>query len=139
MIFDRDYKETHIMNTGYKYNVIIVLDVFDDIDNAILGITMTNRKGIDIIGTNSFSISDGKTFKAKKNSKIKVEFSFVMPGIIPDIYIWDTAIADGTQENHKILSWIHGVKTIEINSEKSNKLGLVSIDCDMKINTNKLD
>ena len=133
MIFDRDGNETKVMENGHQYNIITLLEAGSDINNGILGITLSNRKGVDIIGTNTFSISEGKTFSVLKDENLEVKFTFTMPDIIPGSYIWDVAAADGTQESHVILTWLHGVQDVEVINETSNKLGLIGIDCDVQL------
>ena len=85
------------------------------------------------MGTNTFSVGDGKTFYAKQGEHIDVCFSFVMPQILPDEYLIDTALASGEQAEHVILTWLHGVRTIQVVNDESNKLGLIDFKCDVNL------
>ena len=125
---------TIVLIAKNKYTLLIGLDFFKDVNHCILGFTVINRKGISIIGTNTFSVGKGKTFNACHGEHIDVSFSFVMPSILPDEYVIDTALASGEQAEHIILTWLHGARTIQVINEESNKLGLIDLTCTVDIN-----
>lgn len=133
IILNRDGRETTVMKAQSQYSVHITLAAKKDVSHCILGITLTNRKGIDIIGTNTYQVSRNKTFSIKAGEVVEVVFTFSLPGILPGSYIWDTAAANGTQEEHVILTWRHGVSTVEIINEQSNRLGIIDVACELQI------
>ena len=126
-ILDKNGRETAVMEAHSAYDIHVTIEARADIDSCILGITFSNPKGIDIIGTNTFSVSDGKNFPLTRDQYLDVAFSFTMPPILPGTYVWDTALAEGTQAAHVILTWLHGVSRVEVVNEASNRLGLIDV------------
>lgn len=120
-------EETAIMEARCRYEIHILVEASMDVAQCILGITLSNPKGIDIIGTNTFSVSDGKNFSLERGKYLDVTFRFTMPAILPGTYVWETALAEGTQAAHVILTWLHGVCRTEVVNEASNRLGLIDV------------
>ena len=132
-IFDCDGKETNVMRANTRYDIHVLLEFSQLVQHCILGITLTNRKGVDILGTNTYQISHKKTFVGEKGDLLDVVFTFNMPAILPGTYIWDTAAANGIQAEHIILSWLHGVRDVEVINDNSNKLGIVDVQSSIKV------
>lgn len=126
-ILDESGRETAVMEARRAYDIHVTIEAREDIASCILGITFSNPKGIDIIGTNTFTVSDGKNFPLTRDQYLDVAFSFTMPPILPGTYVWDTALAEGTQAAHVILTWLHGVSRVEVVNEASNRLGLIDV------------
>lgn len=126
-ILDESGRETAVMEARRAYDIHVTIEARQDIASCILGITFSNPKGIDIIGTNTFTVSDGKNFPLTRDQYLDVAFSFTMPPILPGTYVWDTALAEGTQAAHVILTWLHGVSRVEVVNEASNRLGLIDV------------
>lgn len=127
-IRDKKGRSTAILQARKPYEVHVLLRAEEDIAQCILGITFTNPKGIDIIGTNTFSVSHGKNFPLHRGEILDVVFSFVMPPLLPGTYVWDTALSEGTQKTHRVLTWLHGVLRTEVLNDESNRLGLIDVD-----------
>ena len=51
-----------------------------------------------------------------------------MPPLLPGTYVWDTALSEGTQKTHRVLTWLHGVLRTEVLNDESNRLGLIDVD-----------
>lgn len=132
-IFDEDGAPTAIMEARKPYDVHVLVEAREDIEQCILGITFTNPKGIDIIGTNTFSVSQGRNFPLHRGEVLDVVFSFVMPPILPGTCVWDTALSEGTQETHRVLTWLHGVSRTDVVNQESNRLGLIDVDASLEL------
>ncbi len=130
-----DGRPTAVMMAGQTYSVHVLVEAHDDIPQCILGITFSNPKGIDIIGTNTFSVSKGENFSLHKGEYLDVVFTYRMPAILPGPYVWDTALSEGTQVTHCVLTWLHGVSRTEVLNDASNRLGLVDVDASLSLET----
>lgn len=112
----------------YKFHVIGKFK--KDTKNAILGITMENKKGIEIIGLNSH-IYKKELGHVERGSYIEVIFSVKIPKIQRGEYLISTAIASGNQENHIVLAWYHNLEKITVSNEGYN-LSLIELDSEVK-------
>ena len=88
-------------------------------DRLILGFVFENNKGLPIYDINNY-INQHQTWSGKKNTISEITFKFAMPRLMKGIYVVSTALAQGTQEQHIMLSWLHGVMEVQIINEGYN-------------------
>lgn len=96
-----------------KYFFHVVVQLFEDMKELIVGLVIENNKGIPLYDLNNY-INSGKVISGKKGQMIEVIFSITLPRLMKGIYLVAAAVAQGTQTEHVMLTWLHGVKELEI-------------------------
>lgn len=96
-----------------KYAAHVVVQPMEDMDEMIVGLVAENNKGIPLFDFNNF-LDTGKVFRGKKGEIMDVSFHFTLPRLMKGEYVISATVARGTQTEHEMLSWLHGVATIEI-------------------------
>jgi ABC-type polysaccharide/polyol phosphate transport system ATPase subunit len=114
-----------------KYSVEVVVQVNDDISQIIVGFNLTNAKGIDFFGMNTYDHTR-KWIDVKNGDLIHVSFEFTMPKIARGNYALDCAVAEGIQEEHIMLTWLHGVHEVEV-TWKGYEFGVVTIPYEFQV------
>lgn len=78
-----------------------------DLDRPILGFFLKNHLGQELFGDNTYlSHLDSPCFVSAGNT-ITATFRFQMPYLPPGDYMFATACANGTQDNHVQHHWLH--------------------------------
>ena len=95
------------------YQAHVILELNEDMENLIVGFVLENNKGLPLFDINNY-INQQETIKGKKEQAIEVVYNFKLPRILKGVYLLGTAVAQGTQESHEILSWLHGVMELEV-------------------------
>nr|WP_296473005.1 ABC transporter ATP-binding protein [uncultured Acetatifactor sp.] len=120
------------MHIEERYAFHVVVRLMEDMDELIMGIVVENNKGIPLYDFNNY-INSGKVIEGKKGQIIEVIFSFWLPRIMKGVYLVAAAVAQGTQNEHVMLSWLHGVQQIEIINPGYNS-SYIEIQADVKHN-----
>lgn len=107
------------METDGQYAFHVVVRLAQDMDELILGIVVENNKGIPLYDFNNY-INSGKVVRGKKGQFLEVIFRFRLPRIMKGTYMVSAAAARGTQEDHIMLTWLHGVAQIEVRNPGYN-------------------
>ncbi len=110
---DGDGQSVRYMETDKYYTFHVVIRLAENLDELILGIVVENNKGIPLYDFNNY-INAGKVVRGRKGQFLEVLFAFRLPRIMKGIYMVSAAVARGTQEDHIMLTWIHGVMEIEV-------------------------
>ncbi len=103
--------ETIEVDKTYSFHVAVKLN--KTIDNLIVGIVLENNKGIPLYDINNY-ISSGKVIQGQKGDVLEVIFTSKIPLLMKGTYMVSAAVAQGTQTNHVMLTWLHGVMALEI-------------------------
>lgn len=103
----------------------------DNIDDLIVGFTIEDIKGNVVLANNTYIITK-KNLSIHKGEVLETQFSFHLPKIAAGAYLISIAIAQGTQENHLILEWLHAVKKVEVVREGTN-ISFLDIDTNIRI------
>lgn len=98
----------------------------EDLHNPIIGFQLKDRLGQVIFGENTFLryIDEPCTFA--KGQRIAGVFEFPFPRLPPGEYVFNAAIAEGTQENHIQHHWLHDALRLVV-QHSSTCHGLVSM------------
>ena len=104
---------TTVIEVDEKYEFHVVVKLNEDMDELIFGVVVENNKGIPLYDINNY-INSGKVIRGKKGQIIEVVFQFELPRIMKGNYLVSAAVAQGTQEEHVMLTWLHGVQDIEV-------------------------
>lgn len=108
-----DHKITNRMEVDNEYSFHVAARLNEDMDRLIFGVVAENEKGIPLYDLNNY-INEGKVIRGAKNEVIEAVFSFKLPRIMKGTYIISAAVAQGTQEKHAMLTWLHGVLSVEV-------------------------
>lgn len=109
-----DYR-VKLLKPGEKYIAGVVVEFETNMDGVIVGVSFDNIKGITMFSFNTF-IAFNKGLSFKKGDTIEFDFSFKCPFVRSGSYEMSPAVGIGTQKNHSILTWLHGVVGIDIDS-----------------------
>lgn len=110
---DRNRQVVTHLSVDMKYETHVLVKMKKDLSDMIVGFVLENNKGLPLYDINNY-INQQQVISGKKDELIDIVYSYQIPRIMKGIYIVSTAIAQGTQENHKMLTWLHGVGEIEI-------------------------
>lgn len=112
-ILDSHRSMTNILVVDEKYEFHVVIKLNADMDELIVGVVVENNKGIPLYDINNY-INSRENIRGSKDEVIEVIFQFTLPRIMKGNYIVSSAVAQGTQEEHIMLTWLHGVQDIEV-------------------------
>lgn len=112
-IKDQDDQLVSTMHVDQKYTTHVLFRLNEDMDQLICGFSFENNKGLPLYDINNF-INQQKQICGKKGEVIEVIYDFKLPRIMKGVYLVCTAIAQGTQENHVMLTWLHSVMQVEV-------------------------
>ena len=115
-----------------QYKAVFVVEFSRKFDNIILGFVLENNKGIQVLGINSFINNDEHMIMIDKKCVLKVEFTFVLPRILKGEYLLSPAVAQGSQNQNIILTWLPAVKNITIENNGYN-LSLLEIPSNVEV------
>ena len=98
----------------------------DYIEKPIIGFQIKDRLGQIIFCDNTYLSHKDQFCPVQKGQSVTAEFEFVMPIIPNGEYAVSPAIANGTQEEHIQLHWLHDALILKVHSS-SIALGLMGL------------
>lgn len=101
------------MRVEEEYEVHMVVEFYEDMDNLIVGVVFENNKGLPLYDMNNY-INQGQTWKGMKGQVSEIVFEYKLPRIMKGTYVVSAALAQGTQERHIMLTWLHGVMEVTV-------------------------
>lgn len=107
------------MQVDHCYSAHVVVQFYDEVKDVIVGFVMENNKGLPLYDINNF-INQQETITAHKGQVVEVEYKFKLPRIMNGVYLVGAAVAEGTQSKHIMLTWLHGVMTMEVINQGYN-------------------
>lgn len=110
---DKNGGQVNYMEVEKQYTFHVVVRLMEDMEELILGIVVENNKGIPLYDFNNY-INARKVLRGKKGQYLEARFRFRLPRIMKGTYVVSAAAARGTQEDHIMLSWLHGVSQLEV-------------------------
>ncbi len=81
--------------------------VHEPVRSPIVGFFFNDALGQSLFGDNTFLTYRGEPVACEAGETLTADFSFVMPVLPVGEYSMNVAIADGTQQDHVQLHWIH--------------------------------
>lgn len=102
-----------------EYEFHMVIEFFQSINRLIAGFVFENNKGLPIYDINNY-INQGQTWNGVKGQVSEIVFKFRLPRIMKGTYVVSAALAQGTQEKHLMLTWLHGVLEATVYNEGYN-------------------
>lgn len=131
-ILDGKGERTVCLQSEKEYNVVIVAEFYHKLTNVIFGFVVENKKGIQIIGINSFINNQEKMINIENEGIVAVKFNFKMPKIMAGEYLVSPAIAQGDQKQHNTCTWLSNLMKIRIENDGYN-LSLVEIESNFEM------
>ena len=125
-----------VLSGGEGYTWHLISKYNEETSNIIAGFTLENSKGVALFGINTFVASKGKTFRAKSGEIIEVTFKITLPLIASGEYLVSPAIAQGTQESHINLTWLHNcLRVVVEKNDDDYSFGIIQLNSDIIINS----
>lgn len=101
------------MQVEKEYEVHMVIEFHEDMDHLIAGFVFENNKGLPVYDINNY-INQEQTWQGVKGQVSEIVFKYKLPRIMKGTYVVSAALAQGTQENHIMLTWLHGVLEVTV-------------------------
>lgn len=124
-ICNKDNNPGEIFISGQPAKINIRMTGYEDIDNFTVGITIRNRFGQDIYGTNSFYLE--KRIGIKKNQTIIVSYAFKEFNLGEGKYSISPAIHTGPVHTEECMHWMDGCAVFEVIVGDGSFLGLIRL------------
>ncbi|GIO70015.1 ABC transporter ATP-binding protein [Paenibacillus sp. JTLBN-2024] len=102
-----------VVETNQQLNLLIRIDIFEKIENPIIGFSLKDRLGNMIAQTNSYFLGERIT-ELEPGQNYVFSFEFCFPSLNHGQYTISPAIASGTQEDHVQHSWVHDAIVIQV-------------------------
>lgn len=118
--------------------VMLVAKVHAEVtlDQPIVGFLVKDKNGQHLFGDNTYLTYVDTSVPVNGGTDFTVSFKFRMPMMPAGDYTIGIAVADGTQENHVIHSWVHDAIAFKShsNSVSTGLLGIPMIDIELQTN-----
>lgn len=125
-----------IMEVDKRYCAHVVFNAFEDMDKIIVGFVLENNKGLPLFDINNY-INQQETITAKSGQAVEIIYDFKLPRLLKGNYLVGAAVAQGTQESHKILTWLHSIFDLEIINMGYNS-SYIEIPANIDVYTNDM-
>jgi lipopolysaccharide transport system ATP-binding protein len=116
--------------------VELVVKVHADIilDQPIIGFLVKDKNGQHLFGDNTYLTYVDKAFRVGSGVDFTARFKFRMPMMPAGDYTIGVAVANGTQENHVIHSWVHDAIAFKSHSSSvsTGLIGIPMIDIELQ-------
>ncbi|MDO4343733.1 MAG: ABC transporter ATP-binding protein [Eubacteriales bacterium] len=130
-IVDENHKVVTECKVNKEYIFNMVFQSKRKIAQCMAGFVLETKKGVWLINVNSGMCGKKTSVSVEKDSINKVTFKFRMPAFMRGEHVVGFALAEGTMENYKILTWLYNVLAITIVNEGNNS-GMVDVDAEIK-------
>lgn len=118
-ILDENGAITTDMYVEREYEVHMVIEFYKDMDNLIAGFVFENNKGLPLYDINNY-INQNQTWRGICGQVSEIVFRYKLPRIMKGTYLMSAALAQGTQDKHVMLTWLHGVMEVTVYNEGYN-------------------
>ena len=117
-------------------SVVLVVKIFADVqlDQPIVGFLVKDRNGQHLFGDNTYLTYIDDTVRVDGGAAFTASFKFRMPMMPAGDYTIGVAVANGSQENHVIHSWVHDALAFKShsNSVSTGLVGIPMIDIELQ-------
>jgi lipopolysaccharide transport system ATP-binding protein len=96
------------------------------LQSPIFGFMLRDRLGQTIFGDNSYLAWMARPLRVEGGDTFAAEFEFYMPWLAQGDYVFQVALAEGTQQDHRHLHWIHDAMVVRAYHE-AIATGLIGI------------
>lgn len=125
---DESAERRHRFFGNEKISLHVCAKTDIDVEQPIVGFQVKDRLGQIIFGQNTFSTYKNDPLVFEKENIIHAVFTFTMPIMQGGAYSIAIAIANGTQENHVQLHWLHDGLVFEMHPDPNYHVsGLIDV------------
>lgn len=116
-----------VVEGGEIVRLRIAVELKSDLDGLIFGFYLKDRLGQRLFGDNTLlaTTADGSV-SGRMGEELVAEFRFRMPTMPSGSYLFDVAVASGTQDDHTQHHWVHDALEIKA-SDLTMRHGLIGI------------
>lgn len=118
-IKDKNGNMTTDLQVEHEYEVHMAVEFQEDMNNLIAGFVFENNKGLPLYDMNNY-INQQQTFCGRKGKVSEIVFHCTLPRLMRGTYVVSAALAQGTQNQNIMLTWLHGVLEVTIHNEGYN-------------------
>lgn len=119
--------QTEILEAEQDYKAVMAVEFQGSMEKIIYGFVLDTVKGVTVLGLNTYMSTDGRQITVKENGVEVVTFRFRLPKISRGTYLVSPAVAQGTHDEHIILTWLENARVIEIINDGYNA-SLIELD-----------
>jgi lipopolysaccharide transport system ATP-binding protein len=115
---------------GEKVTLRIEAQAQIGLHSPIFGFMLRDRLGQSIFGDNSYLVWKAQPLIVAPGEVFAGEFEFYMPWLAAGDYVFQVALAEGTQQDHRQLHWIHDALAVRATHEavSTGIIGIPMID-----------
>ncbi|NCU38324.1 ABC transporter ATP-binding protein [Candidatus Saccharibacteria bacterium] len=118
---------------GEKVCLQIEIQCNVGLQSPIAGFSVKDRLGQTLFGDNTYLSFLSQPHSVTSGETLVVEFEFFMPWLAGGDYVIQAAVAEGTQESHRQLHWVHDALKIT-SHHTAVSTGLIGIPmCDIRM------
>ena len=130
MLLDSERNPLSWVVGGEKTIIRIEADAHVAMNRPIFGFMLRDRLGQNIFGDNSYLSFSDHQLAVKAGGRLVGEFEFFMPWLAKGDYVVQVALADGTQQEHRQVHWIHDAVVLRAHHEAitTGLIGIPMID-----------
>jgi lipopolysaccharide transport system ATP-binding protein len=111
---------------GEKVTMRIEAQARTALRSPIFGFMLRDRLGQSLFGDNSYLAWKDTPLQVQAGETFAGEFEFYMPWLAHGDYVFQVALAEGTQQDHRQLHWIHDALVVRAHHE-AVATGLIGI------------
>ena len=116
VLYRKEKTET-IVEGGELVKISIKCEVYSYIESIMIGFIVKSNTGLTLFGDNTENSGNTKTsLNSKPGDILNAEFIFTIPLLPAGDYSVTTSIAEGSNEQHKILHWLNDSAIIKSHS-----------------------
>lgn len=111
---------------GEAVTVRVEFEALRDLPDVIVGFFLKDRRGQALFGDNTYMTFADSPRRVDAGDVWSAEFAFRMPILPAGEYVVTAAVAQGTQQDHRILHWLHDAMVL-VSHSRMVPTGLVGI------------
>ena len=124
-VLGQDSETVTLVYPGDQISLKMTILTHAKIEKLIIGCTIYDRLRTAITAWNTYQ-REVKIRKLNSNEILYVTFTFVWPELNSGSYVFEPAVADGTQDSHEMLDWLQCAAVVN-SSVNSISLGIFSL------------
>ena len=139
MVMDSERNPLSWMVGGEKAIIRIEAVTSVALKRPIFGFMVRDRLGQNLFGDNSYLSHANHNFAAEAGARLIGEFEFFMPWLAQGDYVVQVALADGTQQDHRQMHWVHDAIVLRAHHDaiSTGLIGIPMVDIRLSVQDTK--
>ncbi|SDJ05676.1 lipopolysaccharide transport system ATP-binding protein [Paraburkholderia steynii] len=104
---------------GQRVTLRVTAQLHETVGSTIVGFFVNDILGQPLFGENTFVNYQDRPVAGEEGDVVRAEFTFAMPILPVGDYSVNVAIADGTQQSHVQLHWIHDALALKVHASST--------------------